>query len=90
MTRRFEYSPLSKVLKAQTAIAKKQYQKLDNTFGFDNIVKKEEPTFKNYNKTNLIYISKYRFYEYYCDNEKFDNLSLKSKYLFLHEFLKDF
>ena len=53
MTRRFEYSPLGKVLKAQTAIAKKQYQKLDDTFGFDNIVKKEEPTFKNYDKTNL-------------------------------------
>ena len=32
---RFEYSPLGKELKTQTDIAKKQYQKLDDTFGFD-------------------------------------------------------
>ena len=32
--KRFEYSPLDKELKAQTDIAKKQYQKLDNTFKF--------------------------------------------------------
>ena len=32
--KRFEYSPLDKELKARTDIAKKQYQKLDNTFEF--------------------------------------------------------
>ena len=30
--KRFEYSPLSKEIKTQTDIAKKQYQKLDDTF----------------------------------------------------------
>ena len=40
--KRFEYSPLGKEFKGQTEIAKKQYQKLDNTFGFDKIVKKRK------------------------------------------------
>ena len=35
--KRFEYSPLGKELKAQTDIAKKQYQKLDDTYRFDKI-----------------------------------------------------
>ena len=85
--KRFEYSPLGKELKAQTNIAKKQYQKLDNNFEFDKIIKKEKPTFKNYNKSNLIYNSKYSFYKYYHDSKKFDNLSFKSNYSFLYEFL---
>ena len=33
--KRFEYSPLGKKLKAQTENAKKQYQKLDDTYNFD-------------------------------------------------------
>ena len=33
----FEYLPLGKELKAQTGIAKKQYQKLSNTFKFIEI-----------------------------------------------------
>ena len=37
--RRFEYSPLGKELKAQTEIAKKEYQKLGGTFKFDNSLK---------------------------------------------------
>ena len=37
--KRFEYSPLGKELKAQTDIAKKQYQKLDNTDEFVRIKK---------------------------------------------------
>ena len=45
-TKRFEYSPLGKELKAQTDIAKKQYQKLDDTYEFDKIIIKEKPTFK--------------------------------------------
>ena len=44
--KRFEYSPLGKELKAQTDIPKKHYQKLDNTFEFDKIIKKEKPTLK--------------------------------------------
>ena len=63
--RRFEYYPLGKELKAQTDIAKKQYQKLDDTFEFDKITKKEKPTSKRYTRSNLIYDSKYSFYPYY-------------------------
>ena len=48
--KRFEFSSLGKKLKAQTDIAKKQYQKLDNTYEFDKIIKKE-----NYSNSNLIY-----------------------------------
>ena len=72
--KRFEYSLLGKELKSQTDIAKKQYQKLDDTFKFDKIIKKEESTFKKCNKSNLIYNSKHSF---------------KSKFSFPHEFLKD-
>ena len=76
--KRFGYYPLGKELKAQTDIAKKQYQKLDNTYEFDKVIKKEKPTFKLYNRSNLIYSSKYSFYEYY--NINFNSLSLTSKY----------
>ena len=41
--KKFEYSLLGKELKTQTDIVKKQYQKLDNTFGFDKIIKKQKP-----------------------------------------------
>ena len=37
--KRFECSPLGKELKAQIDITKKQYQKLDNTFEFEKIIK---------------------------------------------------
>ena len=88
--KRYEYFLLGKEVKAQTDIAKKQYQKLYNTFEFDLIIKKkEEPTFKIYNKSNRIYNSKYSFYKYYLDSKKFDNLSFKLKYLFPHEFFND-
>ena len=50
----FEYSPLDKEFKTQTDIAKKQYKKLDNTFEFDKVIKKEKPTFKKYSKSSLI------------------------------------
>ena len=80
---------LGKKLKPQSNIAKKQHQKLDHTFEFNKIVKKEEPTFNNYNKSNLIFNSKYSFYKYYRDSKKFDNLSFKSSYSFLYEFLND-
>ena len=48
--KRFEYSPLDKESKAQTDIAKKQYQKLGDTYEFDKIIKKE-----NYSKSSKIY-----------------------------------
>ena len=44
--KRFEYSPLGKELRAQTDVAKKRYQKLDNTYEIEKIIKKEKPTFK--------------------------------------------
>ena len=53
------------------------------------MIKKEEPTFKYYNKSNSIFTSKYSFYKYYHDSKKFDNLYFKSKYLFLHNFFND-
>lgn len=88
-TERFEYSPLGKELKAQTDMAKKQYQILGSTFESDKIIKKEEPTFKNYNESNLIYNSKHNFLKYYRDRKKINNLSFKSKYLFLRKFLNE-
>ena len=45
--KRFKHSILSNKLKAQTEIAKKQYQKLDDTFEFDKMIKKEKQTLKN-------------------------------------------
>ena len=74
---------LGKELKAQTNIAKKQYHKLDNTYEFDEIIKKEKPTLKKYNRSNLIWDSKYIFYPYYniidfllSQNIQFDSRSL--------------
>ena len=55
--KRFEYPPLGKELKARTIIAKKQYQKLDDTFQFDKIIKKEKPALENSSKSDLIYNS---------------------------------
>ena len=77
--KRFEYSPLGKNLKSQIGIAKKQYQKLDDTYEFDKIIKKEKPIFKKYNRSNLIYDRKYCFYAYY-NIKYFNRLSLMSKY----------
>ena len=85
--KRFEYSPLGKELKAQTDIAKKQYQKLHDTYEFDKIIKEEKPTFKRYNRLNLFYNSKYNFYEYYIIN--LNSLSLRSKYKVLTSFYNE-
>ena len=57
-----EYLPLGIELKAQTDISKKQQQRLGNTYEFDKIIKKEKPTFKKCNRSNLTYDSKYSFY----------------------------
>ena len=80
--KRFEYSLLGKKLKTQTDIANKQHQKLDNTFEFDKRIKKEKPTLKKYNRSNVIYSSKYRFYEYYNINLKSFSYIKKKKNLF--------
>ena len=58
--KRFEYSPLGKELKAQTDIAKKQYQGLDKAFISNKnikivnewLIKKEKPAVKKC-KSNL-------------------------------------
>ena len=87
--KRFEYSLLGKELKAKTDITKKQYQKLDDTFEFHKIIKKEKLILENYSKSDLTYNSKYNFYNYYCNSKKINNLSLKSKYLILVEYFND-
>ena len=83
---RFEYSPLEKESKAQTNITKKHYQKLDHTFDFDRIIKKEKSTLKKYNRSNLIYDSKYIFYVYH-NIRNFNYLSQKSSISILFSFL---
>ena len=50
---------------------------------FDRI-KKEKPTIKKYNRSNLIYNDKFSFYEYY--NIGFNSLSLTSKFKVLISF----
>ena len=49
--KRFEYLPLDKELKAPTDIAKKRYQKFDDTYEFGKIIKKEKPTLQNFKTT---------------------------------------
>ena len=41
---RFQYSPSGKELNAQTDISKKQYQKLDDAFKFDQTNKRKKKT----------------------------------------------
>ena len=55
--KRFEYLSLGREFKAWTDIAKKQYQKLDNTFEFDQVIKKKQ-TLEKYSKSDLKYNSK--------------------------------
>ena len=73
-----------RIKKAQTDITKKQYEKRYNDFEFDETIKKEKPTIKNYNRSNLIYSSKFSFYEYYIIN--FNSISLKIQFKFLTSF----
>ena len=86
--KRFEYSPLGKEIKAQTDIAKNQYQKLGDTYDFDKIIRKENPIFKKCNRSNMIYDSKYSFYAYH-DINKINSLFLKSKYPIFLSFHSD-
>ena len=62
--KRFEYLLLGKELKAQTDIAGKQYQNLDDTYKFDKIITKERSTLKKYSKPDLIHNDNYSFYIY--------------------------
>ena len=78
--KRFEYSPFGKELKAQTDIAKKQYQKLGNAYEFG-----EKLQYKKYNSSNLVYNSKHSFYGYYNDN-KYNSYPLELKYTILISF----
>ena len=80
--KKFECLPLGKELKAKADIAKKnqkqkqkQFERLDNTFEFDKTIIKEKPSLKKYNRSNLIYDSKYSFYPYY-NIKNFNSLSL--------------
>ena len=58
-----EYLPLGIFAFRQSNIAKKQYQKLENTYKYDKLITKQKPTLKKYNISNLIYGSKYSFYQ---------------------------
>ena len=95
-TKRFEYSPLGKESKAQTDIAKKQYQGLDKAFISnkenknvnESLIKREKTAVKKYNKSNLIYHT-LNFYNHSKD-KKFDSLSFNSKYSCLSNFYDDF
>ena len=76
---------MGKELKAQTDTRKKQYKKLNDTHEFDKLIKKDKPSCKKYNRSTLIYDSKYRFYPYY-NNKDLNSLSLKPNYLLLFSF----
>ena len=71
----------------QTSFTEKQCQKLDDTYEFDKIIKKEKPIFTKYNRSNLIYNIKY-YIEYY-NITNFNSLSLTSKYPILLSLYSD-
>ena len=77
--KRFEYLPLGRKLKAQSDIAKEQYEKLDDTYEFNRIFTKEKLTLENYSKSDLMYNNNYSFYKLYHCIKKLDNLSIESK-----------
>ena len=49
----------------------------------------KKSTLKNYSKLDLICDSYHSFFKYYRNNKNSDNLSFKSKYSFLAEFLNE-
>ena len=85
--KKFKYSPLGKKMKKQTSVAEKQYQKFHNTYRFDRI-KKEKGVIKKYNRLNLVYDSKYSFYEYY-NIPNCNTMSPESIYPVLLSFFND-
>ena len=82
--KRFEYSLLGK----DTIWHYKETQKLDSTYEYDKITRKEKPAFKKYNRSNLIYNMKHSFWEYY-NTKNFFSLSFTSKYPILLLFYSD-
>ena len=88
--KRFEYLPLGKELKAQTDIEKKSVSKIRQYIWaeFDKVIKKEKPTRKKYNKSNLTYGNKYSFYSCYNINN-FNSLSPEPKYSILYSFITE-
>ena len=68
--KRFEYSPLGNELKKKTDIAEKLWKWLDKI--------KKKTTVKKYNRSNLVYDSKYNFYEY-TNIKNVNSLSLELK-----------
>ena len=86
--KRVEYSLLHKELKAQTDIAKKQYQKLCSTYESEKIIRKEKPTLSEYNKSNLICDCKYSFYPY-NNIKNLNSIFLTSKYPILFSFYSE-
>ena len=62
----------------ETSVTGKQYKRLDSSYGLDKIIKKDEPIVAKYNRSNLIYDSKYSFYEYY-NIKNFESLPFTSK-----------
>ena len=60
---------MGKGLKAQTDIAKKQYQNVHDFYEFNKIIKKEKPTPVKYSKSDLIHDSYNSFYKCYRDEE---------------------
>ena len=77
-------------MKIETDIAKKQYQKGNKVYEFDEKINKNvrKPALKKYNKSDLKYNANHSFYKNH-DIRKFDNLSLESKYSFLVNFFID-
>ena len=65
------------------------HQKLDDTYEFDKIIKKEKLTLENYSKSDLIYNGYYSFYQYYQYSKKLDNPYLESRHSFLAYFFDD-
>ena len=67
--KRLKYSPLGKELKGETGIAKKQSQKLDDTYEFDKTIKKDKQKLVKYSESDLIYDSNHSFYKYYSHKD---------------------
>ena len=83
---RFEYPPLGSELKKRTNTAKKQYQGLERTHGFDKASK--EPALNTYKESDLVYKDKHSFYRCH-DIKRFKNISFETKYDELDDFYRD-
>ena len=70
------------------SIAGKQYKKLDKGYELDKINKKEKPSVKKYNRSNLICYNKYSSYEYYKIMH-LDSFPLELKYPILASFYNE-